>query len=457
MIEQIIAQNGPRLPAFGGSPTSLNQAYVLIIPEGTSVVSAEVEKVDRFRQAFEPYFNQLTGRRAVVETRLSPGQVDLVIESADVSPVMLTPGGTAMVSFTVSNQGTSSAGLVLNDIRFSADRQIDFTDPVLKKITTVSLAPGESLALSDIPVNIPTTVGSGPQFIALSADADNAARESDENNNQLAIPVTLLGGGLTLTPASETEPNDRLNQATPIMPDVVIGAEFGSNRDVDFYSFSARAGQSLTVDINAQSLSPPSSANTVVTLLDGGGVQLAENDDVAGLRDSFLQFIIPRAGQYFIRISNAATIPGGARPPYQAIVILRSAGSIAESEPNNDLATATEITLDVVINGVLDPTGDQDYFAFTASAGQILSIDVDAQSLVDPSGADTLLTVFDSNGGVIAENDDFADSRDSSLQMTIPQAGRYFIRLRDVAGRGGPGFTYRVTVRLISVQQLKQQ
>jgi hypothetical protein len=457
MIEQIIAQNGPRLPAFGGSPTSLNQAYVLIIPEGTSVVSAEVEKVDRFRQAFEPYFNQLTGRRAVVETRLSPGQVDLVIESADVSPVMLTPGGTAMVSFTVSNQGTSSAGLVLNDIRFSADRQIDFTDPVLKKITTVSLAPGESLALSDIPVNIPTTVGSGPQFIALSADADNAARESDENNNQLAIPVTLLGGGLTLTPASETEPNDRLNQATPIMPDVVIGAEFGSNRDVDFYSFSARAGQSLTVDINAQSLSPPSSANTVVTLLDGGGVQLAENDDFAGLRDSFLQFIIPRAGQYFIRISNAATIPGGARPPYQAIVILRSAGSIAESEPNNDLATATEITLDVVINGVLDPTGDQDYFAFTASAGQILSIDVDAQSLVDPSGADTLLTVFDSNGGVIAENDDFADSRDSSLQMTIPQAGRYFIRLRDVAGRGGPGFTYRVTVRLISVQQLKQQ
>lgn len=456
MIEQIIAQNGPRQPAFGSSPTSLNQAYILVIPEGTPIVPAEVEKVDRFRRAFESYFNQLTGQRAVVETRLSPGQADLVIERADLSSMVLNPGETAMVSLTIRNEGTSSAGLVLNEIRISADGQIDTGDPVLKKIPTLSLGPGEAVALTDIPIHLPLTAGAGTQFVILIVDADNAARESNETNNQIVIPVTLSGGGLMLTPVGETEPNDRPNQATLITPDVVITAEFGSGRDVDFYSFNARAGQSLTVDLNAQSLSPRSSANTVVTVFDGSGIQLAENDDFAGSRDSFLQLTIPRTGQYFIRVSNVAPVLGGARPPYQAIVILRSAGSAVESEPNNDLMTATEITPDVVISGVLDPTGDQDYFAFTASAGQILSIDVDAQSLVEPSGADTLLTVFDAGGGVLGQNDDFADSGDSFLQVTLPRTGRYFIRLRDVAGRGGPHFTYRVTVRLISVQQLKQ-
>jgi hypothetical protein len=281
--------------------------------------------------------------------------------------------------------------------------------------------------------------------------------ESDETNNLVLIPITVMGDAISLTPADETEPNDRASQATPITPDVSITATLSPGRDVDFYSLNARAGQTLTVDINAHSLNPPSTANTVVALFDSAGTPLAENDDFAGSPDSFLLFVIPRSGQYFIRVRNAPDAQGGPGATYQTIVVLRSLRSATETEPNDSLGTANSITPDVVVSGMLNLTGDQDFFAITAGVGQIVSVDVDAQSLVEPSLADTLLTVFDSNGTPIAENDDYADSKDSFLQVTVPRAGRYFIRLRDTAGRGGPGFTYRVAVRVATIQPAQKR
>jgi hypothetical protein len=65
--------------------------------------------------------------------------------------------------------------------------------------------------------------------------------------------------------------------------------------------------------------------------------------------------------------------------------------------------------------------------------------------------------VYDSSGNPIAENDDFGGTKDSYQQVTIPRSGRYFIRLRDVALRGGSTFTYRASVRLSSVRPLESR
>jgi hypothetical protein len=346
--------------------------------------------------------------------------------------------------------------LTVNEIRFSVDNKLEAGDPILKKISTVSLMPEEATTLLAVPVVIPSTATAGPRFVALAVDGGNAAAESNEANNVVAVPVTVTGDGFTLKSFNETEPNDRLNQATAITPDAIVTAEIGSSRDVDIYSFNARAGQALTVDINARSLTPASSANTVLTLLDSNGNVLVENDDFAGSNDSFLSFIVSRSGQYFVRVRDIATTPTNLRPVYQMIVILRTARVVAEVEPNDTPEAAMEITPDVIVNGAFDKTGDQDFLVITAAAGQTLTMDVDAQSLVDPSAADTLLTLFNPAGGVLAENDDFGESRDSFLQVTIPRSGQYLIRLRDLAGRGGPGFTYQATVRLGGPQQSKQ-
>jgi hypothetical protein len=117
----------------------------------------------------------------------------------------------------------------------------------------------------------------------------------------------------------------------------------------------------------------------------------------------------------------------------------------AEMEPNNTLEQANLVPIGASVSGVLDPAGDVDFFGFAAAAGQQIVIDVDAQTI--GSVADTVMTLFDSTGRQLAENDDESSaSVDSLLQFTIPADGRYFFRLRDTRGKGGPSYTYRVTL-----------
>ncbi|MDW8256528.1 MAG: DVUA0089 family protein [Acidobacteriota bacterium] len=262
--------------------------------------------------------------------------------------------------------------------------------------------------------------------------------------------VTLTGGAPARV--NESEPNNAFAQAQAITPDVLIVGRLDPAGDVDFFSFTANPGQRLTVDINARSLTPPSEADTIVTLFDSNGQQLAENDDAEGALDSLLTFEIPRSGQYFVRIRNFSP-KGGPSYTYEALVTLTGAappppGMAMESEPNNSLTQANAITPNVTVSGTINPAGDVDFFAFEARRGQQLVIDLDARSLMPPSPLDTVVTLFDSRGQQLAENDDAEGSTDSRLSFTIPADGRYFFRVRSFDGKGGPNYIYRATVTL---------
>ncbi len=262
--------------------------------------------------------------------------------------------------------------------------------------------------------------------------------------------VTLTGGAPARV--NESEPNNTFAQAQAIVPDVLIVGRLDPAGDVDFFSFTADAGQRLTVDINARSLTPPSEADTVVTLFDSNGQPLAENDDAGGSLDSFLTFEIPRSGRYFVRVRNFSP-KGGPSYAYEALITLTGAappppGIVMESEPNNSLTQANAIALPAIVSGTINPAGDVDFFAFEARRGQQLVIDLDARSLTPPSPLDTVVTLFDSRGQQLAENDDAEGSTDSLLRFTIPTDGRYFFRVRSFDGKGGPDYAYRATVTL---------
>ncbi|GBC77222.1 putative subtilase-type serine protease [bacterium HR08] len=261
--------------------------------------------------------------------------------------------------------------------------------------------------------------------------------------------VTLTGGAPTRL--NESEPNNTFAQAQTITPDVILVGRLDPAGDVDIFAFTASAGQRLTVDINARTLTPPSEADTVVTLFDNNGAQLAENDDAGSSLDSLLTFDIPRTGRYFVRIRNFSP-KGGPTYTYEAILTLTGAasppGMVTESEPNNSFAQANAITPNVTVSGTINPAGDVDIFAFEARRGQQLLIEVDARSLTPPSPLDTVVTLFDSRGQQLAENDDADGSTDSRLRFTIPADGRYFFRVRSFEGKGGPDYVYRATVTL---------
>ena len=68
-IDDVIAINGPRIPAAGDSPRVHRQAFLLVVGQGRSPDNAQIAKVDRIRRAWETFFQQATeGRMQAVTT-----------------------------------------------------------------------------------------------------------------------------------------------------------------------------------------------------------------------------------------------------------------------------------------------------------------------------------------------------------------------------------------------------
>jgi murein DD-endopeptidase MepM/ murein hydrolase activator NlpD len=101
------------------------------------------------------------------------------------------------------------------------------------------------------------------------------------------------------------------------------------------------------------------------------------------------------------------------------------------NEPNDIPEQATSINTGDSITGVIRPRGDFDYYMFTASAGDRIVIDIDAQSL--GSLLDPYLFLLDSDGvSVLTQNDDeiYAVNRDSFIEFFAPHNGIYYIKIR---------------------------
>jgi hypothetical protein len=64
---------------------------------------------------------------------------------------------------------------------------------------------------------------------------------------------------------------------------------------------------------------------------------------------------------------------------------------------------------------------------------------------VRPSLLDSLLTLYDASGNLIAQNDD-AKGQDSLLNFKLPADGTYYLALTDANNRGGAAFGYLMRV-----------
>jgi hypothetical protein len=69
LIQDVVAAMGPRTPSADESPRVHRQAFIYVITSATPS-AAQVGKLDRIRQAWEPFFFEATERRMRVETRL---------------------------------------------------------------------------------------------------------------------------------------------------------------------------------------------------------------------------------------------------------------------------------------------------------------------------------------------------------------------------------------------------
>ncbi len=120
-----------------------------------------------------------------------------------------------------------------------------------------------------------------------------------------------------------------------------------------------------------------------------------------------------------------------------------------EFEPDDERAEASELFPDRPQHRVICPAGDDDWIVFTGARGKVYTIDV-PQTI---AGLDLSLALYDADGEQIAFNDDFPrgddphDIKPRIQSWEVPADGRYYIHVRENAGRGGTGLAYTTALR----------
>jgi hypothetical protein len=72
LVQDIIAIHGARVPPAAQADKVHRQAFIYVVGRGRTADAAQVAKLDRIRQQWEPFFVQATGARGRAETRLRP-------------------------------------------------------------------------------------------------------------------------------------------------------------------------------------------------------------------------------------------------------------------------------------------------------------------------------------------------------------------------------------------------
>jgi len=124
---------------------------------------------------------------------------------------------------------------------------------------------------------------------------------------------------------------------------------------------------------------------------------------------------------------------------------------VNEAEPNNTIATANLIPFPEEVTGVMNPSGDVDFFTVDLAAGTALEIEVYAQRIGSTMDSYIELIAPDGRTSIAASDDAEPPGLDSRIRTVIPVSGRYIVGIVDLFNRGGPNFNYRLAIRRANV------
>ena len=250
---------------------------------------------------------------------------------------------------------------------------------------------------------------------------------------------------------TEPEPNNSVATATVLTgPDVKITGNIVPSGDVDFYSFTAQAGDRVSAAVMT-SWSSNGSVDSRLELLDSDGSTVLEIDNDDGsfgtTSSSIAGAPIAAAGTYYLRVTHA--VAATQLRPYELWVRVQSGSPTAETEPN-DTSPGQALPAGGWVSGDTSSATDVDRYSLTLNAGDsvFLSLDLDPErDGVEWNGA-LGLSSFGTPPGPIIINDAGTSTPDSeALFLTVKDAGTYEIF---VGTNGGVTFgTYHLSVSVL--------
>jgi hypothetical protein len=225
------------------------------------------------------------------------------------------------------------------------------------------------------------------------------------------------------------------------------------------FSLSATPPTNFTVSANTTLINPGDTQVIRVTINSSSSTQ------APGLYEFDLTFIGRVATGTGSDVSGSTrlrlTVAGATFTPTPSLTPTNSPPTLTPTrgnvcsdgfENNNDRGSAKIIDVNTIQEHTICPAGDVDWLVFGGVGGKVYTIDITRMD----AGIDLSLELFDDQGRVVAFNDDYynrdpanpnpGDIRPRIQSVTIPYDGRYYIRVRDSAGRGGTNYFYNIAL-----------
>jgi hypothetical protein len=302
----------------------------------------------------------------------------------------------------------------------------------------------------------------------------------------------------------ETESNSTVECAELTTLPVTINGRIHGERDADYFRFELSAGESVVCEVMAGRIGSP--LDPLIELLQEDGGPLATRQVHIG-SDPVLLFSAEQDGDYLLRVANVTfhgspahvyrirltkqphihfSYPAGGKAGTtqdvdlyllsgtQAHVVRRSiefpkqpgeflhhdvelnssvlliadeSPNSVEREPNNELATATEIGLPQTVTGRFLSESDEDWFRFVVEKQQ--TVQITCRAFPPGTSAMPNIAVVDHDGNILAESQSVTSAGGvCRILWTAPNGGSFHLKASDLrhGSRGGSDFLYRLSV-----------
>ncbi len=254
--------------------------------------------------------------------------------------------------------------------------------------------------------------------------------------------------------------NNNFNTAMPVSSPVKVRGNIFPVNDVDYYSFTAQAGDKVFA-ATMTNFSSGGGNNSTLTLYASNGTTVIETDaddgTLAAASSSIAGATIPAAGTYFLRISEATA--GSTERGYDLYLNVVSGVPVPEVETNNTPATATTVPVSGYISGTRGDAIDSDFFAITLSAGEsvFLSLDLDPERDAVSWAGRLGFGLFGDALNQVPIVDDPGDAElplipSEAMFFTVKDAGTYYIFIDGVPATGDATHSYHLAVARFAAQ-----
>ncbi len=302
----------------------------------------------------------------------------------------------------------------------------------------------------------------------------------------------------------EVEPNQTIDAPQTIEWNRTVHGTV-TGEDVDYYAIAAKAGQRISVEIEAIRLG--AMFDPFIAIVNAERFELAVCDDTPLFKqDAFVSIVAPSDGTYYVLVRESAyggsgdcryrlhvgdfarptaVYPSGG-PPGTAIDLqflgdpvgplttqvnlpaafgfrggifysdatattpspfpfrLNDLANHLEIEPNDSWTTEPIVALPAALNGVIQAPGDVDFFQFQATKGQVWELECYAKRI--GSGLDPVMNVYKASDKSHLVGNDDSRGNDPYIRFTVPEDGQYYVRITDHLSRGQTDFVYRLEV-----------